>query len=416
MKRNRYMVAVVLAIFFVISLLTNIIGPLIPDLIDSFRISLTAAALLPFAFFIAYGVGSIPAGMLIEACGEKRTILAAFAASFAAALAFALAPVYAVAMGSFFVIGLGMAMLQVAINPLLRVAGGEENYAFYSAFAQLVFGLASFVSPRMYSYLVINLGSARNAVLAALSSVTPRELPWVSLYWVFAAVTLVAILAIAASRFPEVDRTEEERAGTWETHKKLFRNRVVLLYFVSVFVYVGTEQGTAVWISKFLSAYHGYDPQTTGATAVSWFWGLLTAGCLLGMLLLKLFDSRKVLVVSTVAAMALLALALLGRASTALIAFPLIGFAISVMWPIIVSLGLNSVAEHHGAVAGILCTAICGGAVVPVIIGRLGDWAGLRVGMMFLYVTLGWILAVGFWAKPIVTNKTFGLAEPREPR
>ncbi|MGE5644717.1 MAG: MFS transporter [Acidobacteriota bacterium] len=395
MKRSRYMVALVLAIFFVISLLTNIIGPLIPDMIDTFHISLAAAGLLPFAFFIAYGVMSIPAGVLIEKYGEKRVVLAAFTASFAGAVTFALVPVYTVAMGAFFLIGLAMAMLQVAINPLLRVAGGEENYAFNSAFAQLVFGSASFLSPLVYSYLVRRLTGRVNPA-------------WVSMYWVFAAVTLATILLIAFSRFPKVELTDEERVGTWATHKKLLRNPAVPLYFVSMFAYVGTEQGTANWISKFLATYHGYDPQTTGATAVAWFWGLLTAGCLLGMLLLRLFDSRKVLIAAAVLAMAALTTALAAPGPVALIAFPAVGFTISVMWPIIVSLGLNSVAEHHGAVSGILCTAISGGAVAPLIVGRLGDYAGLRTGMLFLYVTLAWILSIGFWAKPIVANKTFG--------
>jgi fucose permease len=260
---------------------------------------------------------------------------------------------------------------------------------------------------------VKNLATRGNPVLAALAAVVPPRLPWVSLYWVFAVVTLLTILVIAVSRFPKVELTDEERIGTWETHKKLFRNPTVLLYFVSMFAYVGTEQGTADWISKFLSTYHGYDPQTTGAAAVAWFWGMLTAGCLLGMLLLRLFDSRKVLIVAVVLAMATLTTALLGPGPVALVAFPAVGFTISVMWPIIMSLGLNSVAEHHGAVSGILCTAICGGAMMPLIIGRLGDYAGLRVGMMFLYLTLAWILSIGFWAKPIITNKTFASAEQK---
>ncbi len=400
------MVALVMAVFFVIAVLTNIIGPIIPDMIDSFHISLAGAALLPFAFFIAYGVASIPAGVLIEECGEKAVMGSAFAASFVAALAFALAPVYWMALPSFFLIGLAMAVLQVAINPLLRVAGGEENYAFNSAMAQLVFGSASFLTPLLYSYLVTNVGSAKGPVVSLLARVVPAQLRWVSVYWVFAAVSLAAVLATASSRFPRVERTEAERAGTWAVHRRLMRNPIVLLYFVSMFAYVGTEQGTADWISKFLATYHGYNPQTAGAAAVSWFWGLLTAGCLLSMLLLKLFDSRRVLVVSAVAAMAALAAALFGPAWIAVWAFPAVGFCISAMWPIIMSLGLNSVADHHGAVAGILCTAMCGGAVVPVVIGQVGDAVGLRAGMFALYGTLVWILSIGFWAKPMITNKT----------
>jgi FHS family L-fucose permease-like MFS transporter len=84
----------------------------------------------------------------------------------------------------------------------------------------------------------------------------------------------------------------------------------------------------------------------------------------------------------------------------------MIGLFASIMWPVLVSLGLNSVSEFHGPLAGILCTGIMGGAVVPVIIGRLGDYFGLRVGMSFLYLTFGCVLSVGFWAKPIITNAT----------
>ena len=78
------------------------------------------------------------------------------------------------------------------------------------------------------------------------------------------------------------------------------------------------------------------------------------------------------------------------------------------MWPTLVSLALNSVAEHHGSFAGILCTGIMGGAFVPLIIGKLGDAFGLRTGMMFLYLTFGCILSVGLWAKPIIHNATVG--------
>ncbi len=98
-----------------------------------------------------------------------------------------------------------------------------------------------------------------------------------------------------------------------------------------------------------------------------------------------------------------------GPAKVSVIAFPAIGLFASVMWPILVSLALNSVSEHHGSFAGILSTGIMGGAVVPVIIGRIGDHFGLRAGIAFLYLTFGCVLSVGFWAKPIITNATVSL-------
>lgn len=412
------MVGLVFLVFFVMSLLTNILGPIVPDIISSFQVRLAAAAFLPFSFFIAYGVMSIPAGFLLERFGEKPVMVAAFLAGTVGSLSFALHPTYGVAVVSLFVMGSGMATLQTAINPLLRVAGGEEHFAFNEAFAQLIFGSASFLSPFLYSYLVLNLGTARagnNLLLTVLARITPPALPWASLYWIFAVFTVLMIVVLYFTTFPRVERTSEESAGSWSMYGDLVRRPMVWMFFLSVFAYVGSEQGAADWISKFLSVYHSYDPHTTGATAVSWFWGLLTVGCFIGMGLLKLFDSRKVLIGTTIGALLCLTAALLGPANVSLVAFPAIGLFASVMWPILVSLGLNSVAEHHGPFAGILSTGIMGGAVVPVIIGRIGDHFGLRFGIAFLYLTFGIVLSVGFWAKPLITNATLNLKKAAEP-
>lgn len=408
-QRSLFMVVLIFLVFFVISFLTNIIGPLVPDIIRDFKLNLTLVALLPFAFFIAYGVMSIPAGFLVERYKEKKVMTAAFAVAFLGALLFSLVPNYLVAILSLFLIGIGMAALQVAINPLLRVAGGEEHFAFNSVMAQLFFGAASFLSPRVYAYLVARLQgrpAGEPFFVRWLSGVTPRDLPWISLYWVFALLTLVMVAVILLIKFPSVERTEEERAGAWATYKSLYRNKTVILFFIGIFAYVATEQGTANWISQFLSVYHRFDPQLVGAKAVSWFWGMMTIGCLLGLLLLKLWDSRKVLIGFASGAILLLSLALFGPARIALYAFPLMGFAASVMWSIIFSLALNSLDRHHGTFSGILCTGIIGGAIGPLVIGWLGDRFGLRIGMLFLYLTLGYILSVGLWARPLITNKT----------
>jgi FHS family L-fucose permease-like MFS transporter len=409
-KRNYLIVGLILLIFFVISFLTNILGPLIPDIIDSFTLSLTLAGFLPFSFFIAYGVMSIPAGVLVEKYKEKRVILVAFIIAFLGALMFASLSSFSFALVSLFLIGLGMAMLQVAINPLLRVAGGEEHFAFNSVLAQLIFGLASFLSPQVYTYLVTNLkdvSGQENFLIRSLAQVVPKDLPWISLYWVFVVVTLLMVLLIAVVRIPKVELNEDERIGARETYLHLFKNKIVILYFLGIFAYVGSEQGVANWISKFLSTYYGFDPQTVGADAVSYFWGLLTAGCLLGLLMLKIFDSRKVLIWFSSAALVSLTVGLFGPGNIACVAFPLVGFFASVMWSIIFSLALNSVEKHHGSFSGILCTGIIGGAIIPLIIGWLGDLFGLRFGMMFLYLSLGYILIIGFWAKPLISNVTF---------
>ena len=409
--RSHFMVVLVLAIFFVISFLTNILGALVPDIITGFKVSFGMAALLPFSFFIAYGVMSIPAGFLAERCGDKALMIGSFLLGTAGALSFALLPTFAVAAGSLFVMGGGMAALQVVVNPLLRVAGGEEHFAFNSALAQLVFGCASFISPYVYSYLVTHLaeGSPQaSGILRILASLTPRGLAWVSIYWLFALATAVMAFLIIFIRMPRVVRSADESAGTPTMYITLLRNPVIWAYFLCVLAYVGSEQGTADWISQYLYRYHGLDPHVAGAAAVARFWGLLTAGCLIGLLLLKLFDSRHVLIGFSLGALLMLTLGLFGPTRVAVVAFPCIGLFASIMWPTIVSLALNSVPRHHGPFAGILCTGIMGGALVPLLIGQIGDAFGLRAGMAVLYLTFGCVLSVGLWARPLIPNALLG--------
>ncbi|WP_166922743.1 MFS transporter [Flavobacterium poyangense] len=417
MKTSKLTVGLVFLTFFVISFLTNIMGPLIPDIINSYHLSLGMVGFLPFSFFAAYGVMSTSAGVLLEKYREKKVMAFSFLIAAVGSLLFGLFPYYAMALVSLFLIGIGMAALQVAINPLLRVSGGEEHFAFNSVMAQLFFGLASFLSPLVYSYLVTNIKHGKtnaNEFLEILSKLVPENLNWVSLYWIFALTALAMVLIILLFKFPKFELEESEKAGTWSVYKDLLQNKTVLFFFFGTFAYVGTEQGIANWMSKFLSDYHQYSPQTIGAEAVAYFWGLLTAGCLLGLVLLKFLDSRKVLILFATAAIISLTLALFGAAEISLYAFPLCGFALSVMWSVVFSLALNSLKNNHGAFSGILCTGIVGGAVTSLIIGKLGDIMGLRYAMTALYITLGYILSIGFWAKPLVNNATINLKKTKE--
>jgi fucose permease len=389
----------IMVIWFVISFVTNLIGPLMPTIISDFHLSLFLAGVLPFSFFIAYGLISIPAGALVETRGARTTLLAAFALDLAGCLAISLWPVYAVVITGLFLIGLGMAMLQVVINPLMRATGGEAHFAFFAVMAQLVFGLASYVSPLIYSMLMRQPGAAT------------RPLVWVQFYWAFVAVFIVMIAITAALRVPQLSLTDSERSGSIATYRQLLGERTVQLFFLGIIAYVGTEQSLADWMSQFLATYHHFSPEREGAHAVGLFWGLMSLGCVLGMVLLRLLDARVVLGVFTTLAIACVAVALFGPAGVSLAAFPASGFFLSVMWSIIFSLALNSASRHHGAFSGILCTGILGGAIVPLVVGTLGDRVGLRLGMLTVFVTLGYILSIAFWARPLIRNETVGILD-----
>jgi len=407
MKRNYGLVFLILIIFFVISFLTNILGALNPSVSKSFQLTETMAGLLPFAFFIAYGVMSIPSGFMLEKYGEKKVLSIAFLLAFLGSLLFTFFPSFVMFLISLFAIGSGMAMLQVVINPLLRVSGGEEHYAFNSVLAQLFFGAASFASPLVYTWLVADVTSeTKNGLSKMLINLVPENMSWLALYVLFSAMSLIMVFVILSIKFPKMDLKEDEKVGSKDSYFELFKNRTVILFFLGIFAYVGLEQGISYWMSKFLQVYHGYDFETVGASAVANFWGLMTLGSVLGLVLLKLLDSKWVLRIFTILAIISFSLGLFGSAQMSLYGFQWSGFFLSVMYPVIISLALNSVKEHHGAFAGILMSGIMGGAVVQVLIGFISDATSLKVGMSFVFVALLYVLSISFWAKPIVKNKT----------
>jgi len=250
-----------------------------------------------------------------------------------------------------------------------------------------------------------------NLFLRIMSKLVPASLPWVSIYWLNAAIMVVMIIIISFIKFPQVELKEDEKLEGFKTILHLLENKVVIIYFVGIFAYVGTEQGISVWISKFLQDFHGYDSITVGASAVAWFWALQSIGSLLGIVLLKLYDVKKILRVFLVLQLVALSCALFGPAKVSLISFPICGFLTSVMYGSVFSLGMNSLKTHHGSFSGILCTGIIGGAIVPLLVGMLGSLTSLRVGMCLVYLTILYMLYIAMTAKPFVNNKTVKLSE-----
>jgi fucose permease len=231
--KHKLIILFVLCTFFVISLMTNSMGPIFPALIDSYAIGLTLAGLFPFAFFIAYGVTSIPAGIWVDKYGEKRVIILAFSLAFIGAVTFVCLPTFSIAMFSLFCIGTGMSLLQVAVNPLLRQAAGPEHFAFFSVLAQLAFGGAATLAPLVYQHFVA-LDQASAASANYVQQLLPENMSWLAMYWLFAVVALAMVLFASLVKMPKVDKLADESAGALETHLRLFKDKTVLKFFFAI--------------------------------------------------------------------------------------------------------------------------------------------------------------------------------------
>ncbi len=396
---NIQLVIFVMVVFFVISFITNIIGPLIPQFIKTYDLSLVLASFLPLSFFLSYGVFSIPAGIYLERYGGKKVMFSAFLiSSFGAGLIIAL-PGYLSFVISFFLIGTGMAILQVAINPLLRHAVSGENFAFFSIIGQLAFGSASFVSPIFYKFLL-----EKNNPLGIFFF---NDTPWIWIYVLFIFAVIILLFFLYFLKIPRSD-SESEHFDI-NIFFDFLKSRNAYFYFFGIFCYVGVEQGINNWSSEFLYQYHSLDPEVIGVEVISSFWGNLTIGTVISLLLIKIIDEKKLLNIYALSSSLLVLLAIYGDSELSVQSFKLIGFSISGIWSVMISLGLNSVPKNHSIFTGILLTGIVGGAIFPFIIAAIGQLFDLKVGMHTLLFGLLYLSFVGFTAKPLISNNKINL-------
>lgn len=407
-KDKKKLIVFINLMFLLIGLLMSIISAIIPEMIRTFHISYGLASALPSAFFIAIALVCIPAGIAGEYYAPKYILLFSFLFGLVGILVFVLFLTYWTSILSLFIIGSMVATIQVIAVPLLRKACGPENLAFHTTLNNLMYGAGAFFSPVIYAFLSKerNGNTTGNVGMEILSRLTPKGFEWASSYWLFALLLILLVMTAIFIKFPVRERFRGDEQARKEIYLELFKNKHVFLYFISLVAYGSCEQGIAAWMSEFFHVYHGLDPQTKGASILSFYWLLLTCGCFGGILLLRVFDSRKVLAALAVLCIISLVIALNGGIAASKIAFPLVGAFESVMWPVILSLAINSVSKHHEILSGVLYTASLGGALGPFIVGTIGDSFGLRASLDILFLPFLVVLSVAFWAKPLVANKT----------
>jgi len=288
----------------------------------------------------------------------------------------------------------------------MRAAGGEENFAFFSVMGQLIFGLASFISPFVFTYLMSQLTILDNNIVKSIFlPLIRQDINWTALYWIFAVTFMLMIIFVYFFRFPKLTIKENEKIGSLAIYQNLMGNKKVWMFFFGIVAYVGTEQAIANWMSEFLKIYHGFDPETQGAKAVGWFWGSMSIGCLVGLGILRIFKAKWVLLVEVLLTMIVLAFAVYGSATVSVLAFPALGFCIAAMYSIIFSTALNSVLSHPGALSGILCTGIFGGALLPLVVGSVADLSNFRVAFIIVFIALSYIAYVAIQFQPLIENK-----------
>ncbi|MFK5599887.1 sugar MFS transporter [Methylobacterium sp. HMF5984] len=384
----RRLLPIVLALFFTWGLATVLVDIVTPKLKSLFALSYAEATLTQFAFFIAYAVVSLPAGLLVSRIGYMRGLVLGLLVMTAGCVLFAPAAragVFPLFLLALFVMASGIAVLQVAANPLVARLGAPERASSRLTLAQTFNALGTTVGPAVGAWAILGRDApapadAATASPAMLAAARQAE----------AAVLQGPFLAIAAGLFALAILFWSLRGSVRETPTAavagfgldlLARPRLAL-GALALFLYVGAEVSIGTLMVSYLEEPHvlGADPATAGHL-LSVYWGGALAGRIVGSLALRHVRAGAALAACAVAAGLLVTVSALSHGSVAAWTLLTVGLANAILFPTIFAMAIEGLGDRTAQGSGIVCVAIVGGAIVPVITGTLADHAGLGTAL-----------------------------------
>ena len=323
-------------------------------------LSNSEANLFPSLVFFWFLLCSVPTSMLMNRIGRKSTVLVSLVLTVLSLCVPLLGESYWVMLLSFSLLGIGNAIMQTSLNPLLSDLISPDKLASSLTFGQFVKAIASFLAPLIASW-------------GATQAIPELGLGWRILFPIYAAIGILSVLALNATRL------EHETASESVSFAKclgLLGRPSILLCFLGIMCHVGIDVGTNTVAPKILMERLGLS-LNEAAFATMLYFIFRTAGCLTGSVLLRRFSSRSLLGLS--ALMMLVAMGILALSHQAMllyIAIALVGLGNSNVFPIIFAEALGREPEHKNEVSGLMIMGVFGGTVFPLLMGYASDWMG----------------------------------------
>jgi FHS family L-fucose permease-like MFS transporter len=387
--------AVLTSLFFVWGLLTSLNDILIPHLKAIFTLSYLQAMLIQFCFFGAYFIMSLPAGFLVEKVGYRLGIVIGLCAAAAGCVGFypaAAAASYPLFLAALFVLASGITLLQVAANPCVATLGSEETAPARLNLSQAFNSLGTTIGPLLGAMLIL---SVADEVAGAAHEVDTVKGPYLAL----AGLLLAIAAAFSRFRLPlSVDNPERGPAPRAEAARAngLWQHRHLVLGVVAIFLYVGAEVSIGSVLVSFMAQPEvGGLSERAAGSYLSLYWGAAMVGRFIGAGLLRMFDAGRVLACCAVGAVLLLIASMSFSGNLAMGAALAVGLCNSIMFPTIFALSVAELGPRTGEGSGLLCMAIVGGAIVPVIMGFLADRIGLTLSLCVPMVCYAYIVHYG---------------------
>lgn len=393
---NRFALISLTSLFFMWGFITAMNDILIPHLKAVFSLNYTQAMLVQFCFFTAYFLVSIPAGKIVAKWGYSNGLALGLIGACAGCLLFipsANLEAYWMFLFALFVLAAGITTLQVAANPLVTLLGSPDTSSARLNMTQAFNSLGTTVAPIIGGIVVFgSLGEGSEEAVDVSAVVGP--------YLVLAA--LLAGLAIYFKRLQlpmSVVKTEDKQEEVINSDAKdtpsIWQQPHLILGAVGIFVYVGAE----VSIGSFLINYFGEDniasmSESQAAHYVAYYWGGAMIGRFIGAALMKYIAANKILVFNSLGSVLLIATSIFSEGSIAMWSILLVGLCNSIMFPTIFSLAIAKLGPLTSQGSGLLCLAIVGGAIVPLLQGVLADNIGIQLSF---FLPLICYLYIGFY-------------------
>lgn len=376
-------------LFFMWGFLTCLNDILIPYLKGMFSLNYTQAMLVQFCFFGAYFVMSIPAGKLVSKIGYQFGIVVGLVvAAIGCALFYpaAEAHVYELFLLALFVLASGITILQVSANPYVSVLGPAKTASSRLTMTQAFNSLGTTVAPLFGSWLI----------LSEISQATAEQVKFP--YLMLSASLLTLAIIFAFLKLPKLGKaidSEAENQGDTEFVDlgSVWKYRHLILGAIGIFVYVGAEVAIGSFLVGFLTLDHIAGlPEQQAAHYISYYFAGAMIGRFAGAAIMQKLNAAKVLACHGILAGLLVLIAMTGQGSLAMWAILLVGLCNSIMFPTIFSLALQGLGKYTSQGSGILCLAIVGGAIIPLLQGMLADNIGVQLALIlpigcYLYIT-----------------------------
>ena len=372
---------VLTTLFFMMGFITCMNDILIPHLQKIFTLTNVQAMLVQFCFFTAYAIMSIPMGHLVGKIGYKNGVIGGFLLTAVGCLLFypaADSQSYPTFLGALFILASGVTLLQVSGNPYVTLLAKPGKESATLTLVQAFNSLGTTIAPKIGALLIFTDAALKASKAEQIASV---QIPYLGL----AGLLILLAVFVKMIRLPDARKIAvEESEHNHDGKSSVWQYKHLVFGVVGIFCYVGAEVSIGAFMVNILGFLKGFD-HSKAADMLVLYWGGAMFGRFLGSAVMTRVAPNRYLTFNASVATALLVIAIMvgkSNADVTMWALIAIGFFNSIMFPTIFSLATKNLGKFTNSASGILCTAIVGGALIPVLQGKIAD----DFGMMISYV------------------------------